>query len=146
MKIKLPNLATKPALNTKVTEIENRIPDTTVFITIPEFERFVKIIFDARMKEAAKSLATNGDITNALNLKEENRRITKRLDAYDSGYFIGKSYFGDVELQNCKVFQPDFKYFTTSTWVIKFHYGKLRGCQKKTLNHLINQTIALIQK
>ena len=51
---------------------------------------------------------------NTLNLKE-NIRITKRPDTYDSGYLIGKSYFGDDGLQNHKISQSDFKYFTTST-------------------------------
>ena len=51
---------------------------------------------------------------NTLNLKE-NIRITKRLDTYDSGYLIGKSYFGDDGLQNHEISQSDFKYFTTST-------------------------------
>ena len=50
------NLATKAILNTQATEIENKIADTTGFITSPEFNRIAKIIFDATMKEAAKSL------------------------------------------------------------------------------------------
>ena len=50
---------------------------------------------------------------NTLNLKE-NIRITKRPDTYDSGYLIGKSYFGDDGLQNHKISQSDLKYFTST--------------------------------
>ena len=33
------------ALNTKATETENKIPDTTGFITTPEFNRLTKLNF-----------------------------------------------------------------------------------------------------
>ena len=129
LKIEIPNItnmATKTALNTKVKEIENRIPHIIIFVNAPEFNRLVKINFDARMKEAAKDLATKGDMRNALNIGKQNRRITKRFDTYDSGCFIGKSYFGDDELQNYKAFQPDFKYFTTFSCA-----DKILSCKAK---------------
>ena len=59
------NLATKTVLNTKSTEIENKIPDTTSFITTPKFNRLTKIGFDAKIKEAAKSLALKSQVVNA---------------------------------------------------------------------------------
>ena len=49
------SLPTQAAINPKATEIENKIPDMTGFITSPEFN-ILKIIFDARTKEATKSL------------------------------------------------------------------------------------------
>ena len=49
---------TKATLNTEVTEIENKVPDTTGFITTPEFNRLTKISFVAKMKQAAKILAS----------------------------------------------------------------------------------------
>ena len=55
--ILLEAVAARDALNTKDTEIESKIPDTTAFITPPEFNTLTKISFDARMKEATKSLA-----------------------------------------------------------------------------------------
>lgn len=33
-----------------MTETKNKIPDTTVFISTPNFNRLTKTIFDARMK------------------------------------------------------------------------------------------------
>ena len=49
-------MAAKLALNTKAAEIENKIPDATGFISIPEFNRFKKkvLILDTRMKQKAK--------------------------------------------------------------------------------------------
>ena len=41
--------------------------------------------------KAAKRLPTKGDMTNALNLGEENKRKRKRLDTYNKGFFISKS-------------------------------------------------------
>ena len=55
--ILLEAVAARDALNTKDTEIESKIPDTTAFITPPEFNTLTKTSFDARMKEATKSLA-----------------------------------------------------------------------------------------
>ena len=50
------NLATKAALNTKATEIKNKIRDTAGFITTLEFNKLTKLSFHARMKQA-RSLA-----------------------------------------------------------------------------------------
>ena len=52
------NLAAKAALNIQITEIKNKVPDTTGFITTPEFNRLRKITFDAKMKEETKSLGS----------------------------------------------------------------------------------------
>ena len=41
--------------------------------------------------KAAKKLPTKDDMTNALNLGEENKRKRKRLGTYDTGFFISKS-------------------------------------------------------
>ena len=54
------NLAVRAVLNTKVRENENKLPDTTGVITTPEFNRSkAKISFDARLKEATKSLSSS---------------------------------------------------------------------------------------
>ena len=47
-------LITKVALSAKATEIKNKKPDATGFITTPEFNKFVKTNFDARMKQIMK--------------------------------------------------------------------------------------------
>ena len=48
-------MAAKLALNTKAAEIENKIPDATGFISIPEFNRFKKKSFDTWCKNETKS-------------------------------------------------------------------------------------------
>ena len=73
---------TKAALNTKATEIENKIPHTIGFITTPEFNRLTKINFDARMKEVTKNLANKSHADAA-------------LEMFHVSFFTGKSYFED---------------------------------------------------
>ena len=53
--LQITTLATKAALNTNSTEIENKITDTTDLITTLEFNRLTKISFDEEIKEAAKN-------------------------------------------------------------------------------------------
>ena len=67
------NLVTKVTLNTKATEIENKILDTIGFIGGSEVNRLTKIIFDARMKEATKSLASKSQVDTVLNRSDKNR-------------------------------------------------------------------------
>ena len=45
------NLSTKPAINTKATEIENKLSGATRFITTPEFNRLRKLSFNAIRKK-----------------------------------------------------------------------------------------------
>ena len=54
----LPNLATKAVYNAKATDTEIKIPDTTYFITILEFNVSTIISFDATVKEATKKRAS----------------------------------------------------------------------------------------
>ena len=51
-------MATKAALKTKATDIEDNKPDTTGLITTPEFNRLTKISSVARIEKATKFLAT----------------------------------------------------------------------------------------
>ena len=64
------NLAIKVALNTKATIIENKIPNTTGFITTPKFNRLIKVSFDARMKEAVKILARKSQVDNSFDISD----------------------------------------------------------------------------
>ena len=49
-------------MSTKATAVENKIPDTTCFITTLDFNRLTKINFDARMTEAKPTFIHNTDI------------------------------------------------------------------------------------
>ena len=67
-------MVTTVAVNTKVTEIENKIPEISHFITAQELKRLTKINLDARKKEADTSLARKSKIYNALDLVDKNRK------------------------------------------------------------------------
>ena len=67
------NLVTEAALSTKVTEIENKIPDTADLISTPEFNRLTKMSFDVKMRGAVKNLANKSQIDNAIDIADKNR-------------------------------------------------------------------------
>ena len=97
------NLPTKADLNTKATQTENKIPDASGFITTPEFNRIGTINFDAKMKEAEKSLATKVQSMNAIDIAIKNKEI-KGLQTFDSGYISGKSHFPKIKFKIIQCF------------------------------------------
>ena len=91
-------MATKAALNTKATEIENKLrDDTTDFITTLEFNRLTNISFDVRIIEAAKIFACKNQVNNRLYTAGKNREKIKKLQTFDLSYFSGKSYYDNNE-------------------------------------------------
>ena len=79
--IEIPNVSgfvTTTTLNTKDTQIENKIPDTTGSFTSPEFNRLTKISFDVRIKETTKSLVSKSQVDNALDIADKNREKKKK--------------------------------------------------------------------
>ena len=77
MENKIPNitkLATKAALNRKVTEIENKIPHSGSLIATLEYNRLPKVNFHATSKKAEKSFTSKTEVKkNALGLSHKNR-------------------------------------------------------------------------
>ena len=63
---------TTTVLNTNITEVENKIPDNTKYITTQEFNKLETENFAARLKQA--DLVNNTDFNNTLT--SFNRRIT----------------------------------------------------------------------
>ena len=57
-------------MNAKAIEIENKITNTSSFITTPEFNRLTKISFDVRIKEAEKGLGSKTEKKNAPGFKD----------------------------------------------------------------------------
>ena len=51
---------TTTALNTKISEVENKIPNPDKYITTPEFNKLTSENFTARLKQA--SLVTKTDL------------------------------------------------------------------------------------
>ena len=61
---KIPNtsgLVTKTVLNTKISEVKNKIPDHVTYITTPEFNKLTAENFAARMKQANSVSKTDSD-------------------------------------------------------------------------------------
>ena len=67
-------------MNTKVTEIETKIPDTTSFIITLEFIRLAKKVLMPK-KEAVKT-ASKSQEENALNIANKNREKIKKLQTF----------------------------------------------------------------
>ena len=72
---------TTAGLNAKATKIGSKKHDTASFITTQEFNRLTKIRFDAKMKEAAKILASKSKVDHALDkkIKIERKKNCRRL-------------------------------------------------------------------
>ena len=65
-------LVTTTVLNTKISEVENKIPDHAKYITTPEFNKLTAGHFAARLKQA--NLVTKTDFDNKL--ASFNKRVT----------------------------------------------------------------------
>ena len=72
-------VATKTALNTKVTEIKNKIPDTSDLITISEFNRLTKVFLETKMKEAAKRLVSKCQVDSVFDIPDKMWERMKEL-------------------------------------------------------------------
>ena len=105
----------KTDVNTKVTEIEGKIPSisglatdsalTAVETKIPDVSSLVKN-FDAKLKKIGDRVASSK--TKYLLVETE----LKKLEKFDAAYFRGRNYFvGDDNTQNCLVFQGAYKHF-----------------------------------
>ena len=60
-------------------KIENKLPDTTIFITTSIWNTLTKIKFDPRMAELTKNVATKKEIKTPLDLGYKNREKNKEL-------------------------------------------------------------------
>ena len=98
------NLVNKTNYNTKITEIENKLNNHNhdKYIDTSEFNKLAVDVFNARLAQANLITKTDFDAK----LSRLNKKITSnktkyllvenqlnKLEAFDSSYFIGKSYF-----------------------------------------------------
>ena len=110
------------AVYSKSREIEKKAADHNhdEYIAIPKFDKLTTKNVAARLKQAI--LVTNTDFDDKL--KSFNQKINsnkekyllfenkfKKLQTFDSSYFIGKSHFEEDGIQNYLVFQPMSRYF-----------------------------------
>ena len=72
------NLATTTVLNTKISEVENKISDHVKYITIPEFNKLTTENFAGRLKQA--NLVNKTDFHNKL--ISFNSKITSNKTKY----------------------------------------------------------------
>ena len=93
---------TTAVLNTKISEVENKIPNHDKYITTPEFNKLTAENFTARLKQA--NLVTKTDFDKKLT--SFNRKITsnktkylevqRKLNSLITNYyniFLGRIYF-----------------------------------------------------
>ena len=109
-------LVTTTVLNTKISEVENKIPNHDKYITTPEFNNLTPENFTAKLKQA--NLVTKTAFAN--NLTSFNRQITsnktkhlelqKKLNSLipkDCSFVLGRIYFTSTDgSQNTFVYQP----------------------------------------
>ena len=71
----------------KLQKLKNEMPDTSKLTDSHEFNRSIKIKFDARMLEGLKNLATKEQEETALNLAYKNRVELINLQTFHLGLF-----------------------------------------------------------
>ena len=57
------------------------------------------ISFDARIKEAPKSITSKIQVDNVPDIADKNKEKTKKLQTFDLRYLFGKSHFENNEMQ-----------------------------------------------
>ena len=80
---KIPNtsgLVTATVLNTKISEVENKIPNHDKYITTPEFNKLTAENFTARLKQANLVIKTDFDIKVTSFNRKINSNKTKYLE------------------------------------------------------------------
>ena len=131
------SLVKKTDYDTKTTKIDNKFNNHNhdKYITTPEFNTLAADVFDPRLSQANLVTKTNFvNTVSSLDSKTSENKTKKksignelkRLQAFDLGYFIGKSRFEEGGVQNYLVFQLMRRYFKTianlkyiSSWISK---------------------------
>ena len=143
------SLVNKTNYNTKIRELEKKLTDHNhdKYVTTPEFNTLAADVFNARLAQA--NLITKTDFDTKLS--SLNRKITlnkskyllvenelKKLKAFDSRYFIGKSHFEEDGTQNDLVFQPMYRYFKRIAAVGNgnYIYWKSKGLSDERINYI----------
>ena len=141
---------TTTVLNAKISEVENKIPDNSKYITIQELNKLTVENYAAKLKQA--NLVNKTDFDNKLT--SFNKRITsnktkhlevqKKLNSLitkDYNFFLGRIYFTSNDgSQNIFVYQPkldtlEIKKKTKA--LIIFLVGNQKGYILLNLSHYI---------
>ena len=117
------SLVTATVLNTKISEVENKIPDYAKYITTQKINKLTVENVAARLKQV--NLVSETDFDNKLinfNSYFNNFKVTSNNTKYleypkklnslttkDYNFFLGKIYFASNDgLQNMFIYQPTF--------------------------------------
>ena len=140
---------TTTALNTKISEVENKISNPDKYITTPEFNKLTSENFTARLKQA--SLVTKTDFDKKLtsfNRKSTSNKtkyleVQKKLNSLIINYynlFFGRIYFTSIDgFQNTFVYQLtldtlELKKEKSTDYVLSW---KSNGVSNSNLSHYI---------
>ena len=107
------NLVKKTDCNTKIIEIEKKLPDHNhnKYITTTEFNKLATDKFNARIVQA--NLVKKTDFDDKLtdfNRKIVSNKTKDKIIAKELSYFHVKNYFDEDVNQNYYIFQPISKY------------------------------------
>ena len=102
------NFVKKTDYDTKIVELEKRIPDHEKYITTNDFtaNTFSGSIFDERLKQA--KLVTNIDLNTVKRSIINNEEKIEKMQIFDLSCFLGQKIFGDDGFQNMFVYQRTF--------------------------------------
>ena len=102
------NFVKKTDYDTKIVELEKRIPDHEKYITTNDFtaNTFSGSIFDERLKQA--KLVTNIDLNTVKRSIINNEEKIEKMQIFDLSCFLGQKFFVDDGFQNMFVYQPTF--------------------------------------
>ena len=103
------NLVTAALLNTKISEVENKIPGNSKYITTQEFSKLTAENFAARLKQA--DLVNKSDFNKRITSnKTKHLEVQKKLNCpitKDYKFLLGIIYFTSNDgSQNTFVYQP----------------------------------------
>ena len=145
------SLAIKTALNfDKKTELEKKLtdPNHDKYSTTPEFNTLAADVFNAWLAQSKLITKIGFDAKlsnfNTKISKNKSKHLLvenewKKLNTFDSSYFIGQSHFEKDGTQNYLVFQPMYRYFKRIAGVGNgsyIYYWQSKGLSDEKINSL----------
>lgn len=93
-------MVTAKSPNSTACESEKGIPSHHKSVTAPEFKTLAKINFDGKSKlpnltTNLVNLATTSSLDTVLQNANKNKRDRKKVQTFDSSFFISKNYFSE---------------------------------------------------
>ena len=143
------SLATATVFNTRISEVENKIPNHANYITTQKFNKLTAESFAARLTQANLVMKTNFDNKlmsfnrNITSNKTKHFEVLKIINSLTTNYhnsFLGRLYFtSNNGSQNTFIYQPtlDTLDLKNRKILIIFLVGNQRECILLNLSHYI---------